>query len=122
MQSFYRSIIIWLNIENQKSIADYLSSLPIFEGNTCCWRSKYVSVRYIRHIIGKCKRNSLQNKEGLTLQKLLHALIQSMDRFNQEKFTLHNDVILWGHRVAIPEKLHSNMLKEVHTGSTYILE
>lgn len=51
-----------------------------------------------------------------------HAPNYKFSNVNINKFTLQNGVLLRGHRVVIPERLHKQILQELHIGHFGIIK
>lgn len=105
------------------SNADCLSRLPVYSTEFTEDVVDVFQVQIIDTLPITAKRIAIETNKDKELQELLQALhtgkqVHKLKRFNidQMEFSLHDGIIMRGHRVTIPKKLQGQILSELHVG------
>lgn len=103
--------------------ADCLSRLPIHYTEFSEDVVDIFQMQTIDTLPVTAKRIAIETNKDKKLQELLRALqsgkqVHKLKRFNidQTEFSLHDGIIMRGHRVTIPKKLQNQILNELHVG------
>lgn len=115
--------IIQYKKSEQHANADCLSRLPIKHQENVTDVIDVFQLEIIETLPVTVKEIESETKKDKDLHTLMQAMqagkeVHKSKRFNlaQVEFSLHNGVVMRGHRVVVPKTLRSRVLEELHSG------